>query len=654
MTQETTNYDEIKKEKHDDYDYESNSDSYSDFHFHPDFDSHSESDSHSDFDSDSEDEIKNSNEYEISDDINENDFENHKYDNNDDSPKASCSQDNNTWNTNNEMPNIESFIGQSGIKVHTPETPLKFLQLFITRELLEHFTKQTNRYADKCKSDKKHHYKNWYKASVVDIAKFLGLTILLGVYKLPRLSMYWARNATHFAPGIADCLSYKRYMSLNGFFHSNASDSETDSQDRLSKLSPIIDYFLHLFKMTYTPTQNLSIDEGMLAFKGKLNFESSSPIKESKQGIKLYILAESETGFVSNFMIYSGARSSTSEIVSDLLKDFKNKNYHVYMNEFYNSVKLSEKLLQEKIYTCGTSHLHHTRGAPNFFKKSLNDLKKGDVTFCRKGDVFVIAWKNRKLVNMVSTNNNASTQTMTKNTKSLKNGKKIYRQETVKTPIAFIDYNKNMNGVKYFDQMMKKFSFARRSHRWSKKITFYLLHMAMYNAYALYKQYTTDKKAMDLIHFHIMASTALMKFKHEEWPLSGHDIDPNDPYCERDVKPQEIVPTDNSNAVESDFLPDRDIFINKSKIIFGDPIIRLDKTRPHIIELLPGKKRLSCRVCHKVKNWYNSSIDKKRNIKTTRYKCATCDIPLCIGVCHSFYHTYKDYVEKVKTYQMTK
>ena len=41
MTQETTNYDEIKKEKHDDYDYESNSDSYSDFHFHPDFDSHS-------------------------------------------------------------------------------------------------------------------------------------------------------------------------------------------------------------------------------------------------------------------------------------------------------------------------------------------------------------------------------------------------------------------------------------------------------------------------------------------------------------------------------------------------------------------------------------------------------------------------------------
>ena len=620
-----------KKRKLNENDYQEILDNLSDF---SDFNSESES-------SDTDDES------DISDlDMNNNSRET------EDKSEPSCSQDNNTWNNNNEMPNIENFIGNSGIKVHIPETPLGFLQLFITRELLEHFKTETNRYADKRRQNKEGHFKRWHKASVADIAKYIGLTILFGIFKLPRLPMYWAKNAEYFSPIVSNCMSYGRYMLLNGFFHSNASDSDNqDNQDRLSKLRPVIDYFLRLFNLTYIPTQNLSIDEGMLAFKGRLVFKCYSPMKPIKYGIKLYILAESDTGFVSNFQIYSGTGSTTSEIVTGLLDNFKNKNYHVYMDNFYNSVQLSEKLLQDKIYTCGT--LRVVRGAPKNFQNSLINLKKGDVTFCRKGDVFVIAWKDKKIVSMVTTNNNASTRAVTRNKKSKKNGKRNFQQETVDKPLAIIDYNKNMKGVDFFDQMTKYYSFARRSCRWSKKVTFYLLQMAIYNAYALYKQYTTDKKPMDLLSFHIMTYRALINFKLEEWPVSGHNVDENDPYREMNENSQEIVPTNNFIDHESDFVPHIDITFNKSKIIFSDPLIRRDKSKPHILELMPDKKRKSCRVCSKTKTIYNSRTLRK-NTKTTRYECLTCNIPLCLGACYSMYHTYHDYAAKAKTYQMTK
>ena len=444
--------------------------------------------------------------------------------------------------------------------------------------------------------------------------------------------MYWGKDEEYHNSAVSNCMSYNRFKSLNCFFHSHGNASDTDNQDRLFKIRPVIDYLIRLFKSTYTPTQNLTIDEGMLAFKGRLSFKCYLPNKPIKYGIKLYILAESDTGYVSNFKIYSGAGNTTSEMVYDLMKDYRNKNYHLYMDNFYNSVNLSEKPLKDNIYTCGT--LRIVRGAPKYFQASLKQLKKGDVTFCRKGDVFVIVWKDKKIVSMVTTNNNASTEFVTKKVKSKKKGNTVYEKQIVRKPRAIIDYNKNMKGVDFFDQMIRYYSFARRSSRWSKKITFYFLQMAIHNAYALYKQYTTDKKPMDLLAFHTIAFKALMNFKLDQWPISGHEVDLNDPYVKGSVNPHLDLALDNYNSCEDDLVPHSDIVISRSKIIVSDPLIRQDKTKLHVLDLLPNKRRLQC-----------------KKSRQTRYECKTCNIPLCIDNCYSYYHTFKDYTSKMKALQ---
>ena len=555
-----------------------------------------------------------------------------------DNTEASCSHDDKTWNKNNDMPEIQPFIGESGIKVNIPETPLQFLQLFITRELLEHFRKHTNLYAEKRKENSAKMYKKWYKASIMDIAKYIGLTVLFGILKLPRLSMHWARGKAHSTPAVPDCMSYSRYKQLGGFFHSNANATSTDrpSQDRLMKIRPVIDYLIPLFKSTYTPKKNLSIDEGMLPYKGRLNFKCYLPKKPIKYGIKLYILAEADTGYVSNFIVYSGVGNTTCETVYDLMKDLKEKNYHLYMDNYYNSVELSEKLLKDKIYTCGTMRI--VRGAPKFFQTSLKKLKKGNLTFCRKGGTFIIVWKDKRLVSMITTNNNASTEPVTRHIKAKKNGKTVHLTETVNKPKAIIDYNKNMKGVDFYDQMIKYYSFARKSSRWSKKATLYLLQMAIHNAYVLYKQYTKDEKVMDFLSFHTMTYTALMNFELDEWPFSGNEVDPNDPCDKESTNPQMDIGilNENVNECEDDNVSHSDIFISKNKIIVSDPLIRLDTKKLHVLDPIEDKKRRICRVCSKIKK-----------PKQTRYECKTCNIPLCIGECYSYYHTYKHYASRI-------
>ena len=59
-----------------------------------------------------------------------------------------------------------------------------------------------------------------------------------------------------------------------------------------------------------------------------------------------------------------------------------------------------------------------------------------------------------------------------------------------------MDYNKNMKGVDHFDQMLKYYSFARKSTKWTKKMTMYLLQMAIHNSFTLYKQYNPYKKPL--------------------------------------------------------------------------------------------------------------------------------------------------------------
>ena len=85
-------------------------------------------------------------------------------------------------------------------------------------------------------------------------------------------------------------MSCKRFELMSKFLHLNNSDTQPargeDAYDKLYKVFPFLTILLENFKRHYTPTQNLSVDESMIGYKGRLSFIQYMPKKNAQVGDK--------------------------------------------------------------------------------------------------------------------------------------------------------------------------------------------------------------------------------------------------------------------------------------------------------------------------------------------------------------------------------
>ncbi|CAB3997610.1 Hypothetical predicted protein [Paramuricea clavata] len=80
----------------------------------------------------------------------------------------------------------------------------------------------------------------------------------------------------------------------HGYFHISNPWQENKT-DKLAKIRPRISKLENAFENVYVPGKNISIDEGLIKFNGRLSFKQYMPKKTNKFGIKVWMLADSET-----------------------------------------------------------------------------------------------------------------------------------------------------------------------------------------------------------------------------------------------------------------------------------------------------------------------------------------------------------------------
>jgi len=73
--------------------------------------------------------------------------------------------------------------------------------------------------------------------------------------------------------------------------------------DRLYKVRPLLDYLFEKFQSVYGIQQDVSVDESLLLWKGRLVFKQYLPLKRSRFSIKLFKLCESSTGYTYRFHV---------------------------------------------------------------------------------------------------------------------------------------------------------------------------------------------------------------------------------------------------------------------------------------------------------------------------------------------------------------
>uniref|UniRef100_A0AAV2KJ11 PiggyBac transposable element-derived protein domain-containing protein n=1 Tax=Knipowitschia caucasica TaxID=637954 RepID=A0AAV2KJ11_KNICA len=82
--------------------------------------------------------------------------------------------------------------------------------------------------------------------------------------------------------------------------------ADIDRQDKHWKMRWFLNYLTSRFQTLYEVNGTVSVDESMIKFKGHLSFRQYLPMKPTKWGIKVWVMAESSTGYVTNVEVYCG------------------------------------------------------------------------------------------------------------------------------------------------------------------------------------------------------------------------------------------------------------------------------------------------------------------------------------------------------------
>lgn len=402
-----------------------------------------------------------------------------------------------------QQPVLHPFTGRPGIKVETSTfTPIDYFQLFMTDDLFNHFVIQTNLFADQYIASQLNlgpysNVRQWVPTNITEMKKFLGLLFIMGVIRKPSISLYWSTDPLYQTPLFGVIMPRNRFQLLLKFFHVNNNDHAPNNndpdRDRLFKVRPLLDELFEKFQTIYTPGSNVSVDESLLLWKGRLLFKQYLPLKRARFGVKLFCLCE-DSGYMYRFRVYTGKQDPTTaidialpqecanlskseKIVVYLMMPLLGEGRSVWMDNWYTSCRLYDYLYHQKTHACGTVR-------SNRVPKQIKDVKLqvGAISSLRCGPMLCMKYRDKKDVFMMTTQHDESV------VPAPKGRGRASKNRAITKPLCITEYNTNMGAVDKHDQMLQPYSIARKTMKWYKKLTFHLIHVALLNSYILYRK----------------------------------------------------------------------------------------------------------------------------------------------------------------------
>lgn len=498
-----------------------------------------------------------------------------------------------------DIPDFNFDSSSSGVKLHFEHapSPTEIFKALWTDDIMDLLVTCTNTYGKKMEKSKRPHpkysrFSTFSETNKEEMYKFIGLCLLQAQMKFPVLRKMFSLDPLYYHPVFSYVMSGRRYEVLLRAFNCT---NEHENNDRLNKVSQLLKMLIDNYQKAYSPGEALSLDESLLLHRGRLSFRQYIKGKKAKYGIKFYELC-SPNGYNHNIEIYKGKQLDTHNngtkleaLVFRLIAPFLDKGHHLIMDNYYNSVALSNKLLQRKTHTTGTIRSNR-KGNP---KQIISEkLKKGEHKWMRKGKIYISKWKDKREVLCITTKFHPELVVV----------KNSFGQEKMK-PKEIAEYNLNMSGVDRCDQLTSYYSCPRKSVRWYKKVMFHLLDVTTINSFILFREITKSNKKLLQFRENIIKD------------LLGIFPEMKDG--------RKLVKRGAANCTNSRRMTDM-------------PTPSLPPEIKHILEKIPlpetyNRKSyfLRCRQCSK---------NGKRG--QTSWRCQGCEMkpPLCVGKCFELYH----------------
>uniref|UniRef100_A0A6A7FSW8 Transposase n=1 Tax=Hirondellea gigas TaxID=1518452 RepID=A0A6A7FSW8_9CRUS len=250
---------------------------------------------------------------------------------------------------------------------------------------------------------------------------------------------------------------------------------------KTDKFAPIRDVWNLLMdrcQENYSPSENITVDEQLLSFRGKCGFRMYIPNKSAKYGIKLMMACDVDSKYMLCATPYLGKHTVTPANMSlghhftrELTKKYHQSHRNITTDNWFTSLPLADDLL----HNCGLTFVGTIRANKPYIPAEMIEKtgrKPLTTAFCYDRDLTLISFMPRtgkKLIHLLSSMHDAPTIT--------ENGK----------PEIFVTYNETKGAVDKFDQMCLSYSCSRKTRRWPLCVFYGMLNIATINSFIIYK-----------------------------------------------------------------------------------------------------------------------------------------------------------------------
>ena len=186
---------------------------------------------------------------------------------------------------------------------------IDYFSLFFIKQTLRRLQKK-NRYANtfleknRGTLKEKSRFRKWTHTTWQEMKVFVAMLITMGLMVQLAFSEYWTTDEVTETPFYRKLMSRDRAYLLMSFFHladnSLYVPRQQPGHNPLHKLGNLNTNIISRFSTIYLPSQVLSLDEGMIPWRGHLSIKVYNPDKH-KYGIKAYMICDSHTGYCVQF-----------------------------------------------------------------------------------------------------------------------------------------------------------------------------------------------------------------------------------------------------------------------------------------------------------------------------------------------------------------
>ena len=247
-----------------------------------------------------------------------------------------------------------------------------------------------------------------------------------------------------------------------------------------------------VFQHFYNLAQEISIDEIMVAFKGRISIKQYCKGKPTDRGFKIFDVCEAKTGYLWMFFLYCGKGSTVSTdtaadekaastYVKYLLSGLFFLGHLVVMDNYFSLFSFFVELLASGVYAIGTTRYWY-KGFPlhaTVAGKNVSRGHHGRMKWAWKQQVLAMSWLDTRPVHLLATGVAATIA----EAQVRHHGIGSYFQ-----PLVRMLYNMFMGGVDLLDFRRAYYKVGlKQLKRWWLQLFFWSIDSLVNNTYVVYR-----------------------------------------------------------------------------------------------------------------------------------------------------------------------